>query len=165
MPELSGFDVLKKIRAHPIFQHLPVIILTASSDAENKLKALELEATDFLSKPVDPSELVLRVRNTLGAKAYMDQLAYYDPLTKLPNRQMFMERLEWSLKWSKRDKSLLSLLSIQLDQLDKISDTLGHIAGDDVLTQVARRIEGVVRSIDMLGHFKIEDESDVNLFV
>ena len=78
MPEIPGFDILKQIRAHPLMSHLPVIILTSSSDATTKLKALDLGATDFLSKPVDPSELILRVRNTLAAKAYQNQLAYYD---------------------------------------------------------------------------------------
>ena len=98
MPQMSGFDILKAVRAHPKLNHLPVIILTSSSDNQDKLLALDLGATDFLAKPVDPSELRLRVRNTLAAKAYMDHLAYYDPLTKLPNRHLFMERLEWGFE-------------------------------------------------------------------
>jgi putative two-component system response regulator len=77
MPKLSGFDVLAAMRSDSHLQRIPVIILTASSDTDNKLHALELGATDFLAKPVDPSELVLRVRNTLTAKAYQDQLANY----------------------------------------------------------------------------------------
>ena len=82
MPEVSGFDILTAVRAHPKFKYLPVIILTASTDTQNKLGALDLGATDFLAKPLDQSELGLRVRNTLAAKAYQDQLAYYDALTK-----------------------------------------------------------------------------------
>ena len=89
MPEVSGFDILKAVRVHPKLKHLPVIVLTSSSDYRDKLAALDLGATDFLAKPVDPSELQLRVRNTLAAKAYMDQLAFYDPLTKLPNQWLF----------------------------------------------------------------------------
>ncbi len=77
MPKLTGFDVLAAMRSDLNLQHIPVIILTAASDTDNKLQALELGATDFLTKPVDPSELVLRVRNTLTAKAYQDQLANY----------------------------------------------------------------------------------------
>ena len=83
MPEVSGFDILSAVRAHPKFKYLPIIILTASTDTQNKLKALDLGATDFLAKPLDSSELGLRVRNTLAAKAYQDQLAFYDSLTKL----------------------------------------------------------------------------------
>ena len=70
MPEVTGFEILQQVRAHSRLSHLPVIILTSSSDAATKLQALDQGATDFLAKPVDPSELTLRVRNTLAARAY-----------------------------------------------------------------------------------------------
>ena len=164
MPQVSGFDILKAVRAHPKLNHLPVIILTSSSDNQDKLLALDLGATDFLAKPVDPSELRLRVRNTLAAKAYMDHLAYYDSLTKLPNRHLFMERLEWGLASARRNNENLALLSIELDKFDKISDTLGLLAGDDVLRQLTRRIKEVVRGVDLLGHFETDEYVPVNLF-
>jgi diguanylate cyclase (GGDEF)-like protein len=164
MPQVSGFDILKAIRTHPKLKHLPVIILTSSSDNQDKLAALDLGATDFLAKPVDPSELRLRVRNTLAAKAYMDQLAYYDSLTQLPNRYLFMERLEWSLKAARRSGEKLALLNIELDQFNKISDTLGLVAGDHVLRQLTLRIKEVVRGVDLLGHFAIDEYAPVNLF-
>jgi diguanylate cyclase (GGDEF)-like protein len=164
MPQVSGFDILKAVRAHPKLKHLPVIILTSSSDNQDKLLALDLGATDFLAKPVDPSELRLRVRNTLAAKAYLDQLAYYDPLTKLPNRHLFMERLEWGLASARCNNENLALLSIELDKFDKISDTLGLLAGDDMLRQLTRRIKEVVRGVDLLGHFETDEYAPVNLF-
>jgi diguanylate cyclase (GGDEF)-like protein len=113
---------------------------------------------------VDPSELQLRVRNTLAAKAYMDQLAFYDPLTKLPNRHLFMEQLEWGLNAARRNGENLALLSIELDQFKKISDTVGLSAGDEVLRQLAWRIKEIVRVIDLLGHFEMDEASPVNLF-
>ncbi|MGB5615434.1 MAG: EAL domain-containing protein [Desulfobacterales bacterium] len=164
MPQMSGFDILKAVRAHPKLNHLPVIILTSSSDNQDKLLALDLGATDFLAKPVDPSELRLRVRNTLAAKAYMDHLAYYDPLTKLPNRHLFMERLEWGLASARRNNENLALLSFELDKFDKISNTLGLLAGDDVLRQLTQRIMEVVRGVDLLGHFETDEYVPVNLF-
>ena len=105
-------------------KHLPVIILTAATDTENKLKALDLGATDFLAKPLDQSELGLRVRNTLAAKAYQDQLAYYDALTKLPNRNLFLEDLSWALKTARLYNERLALLSIEIDNFDKVNDTI-----------------------------------------
>jgi diguanylate cyclase (GGDEF)-like protein len=164
MPQVSGFDILKAVRAHPRLKHLPIIVLTSSSDYRDKLAALDLGATDFLAKPVDPSELQLRVRNTLAAKAYMDQLAFYDPLTKLPNRHLFMEQLEWGLNAARRNGENLALLSIELDQFKKISDTVGLSAGDEVLRQLAWRIKEIVRVIDLLGHFEVDEASPVNLF-
>ena len=74
MPEVSGLDILAAMHGDERFEHTPVIVLTSSSDASRKLGALELGATDFLAKPVDPSELVLRLRNNLAIKAYQDRL-------------------------------------------------------------------------------------------
>ena len=105
MPHLSGFDVLKAMREDPSLKYLPVVVLTSSTDAENKLKALEYGATDFLGKPVDPSELVLRLRNTLAAKAYQDNLAFTDSLTGLPNRKWFDRELANVLKSVTKSKS------------------------------------------------------------
>ncbi len=164
MPEVSGFEILQALRARDKFKHLPVLILSSSSDNADKLQALDLGATDLLSKPVDPSELQLRVRNTLAAKAYQDQLAFYDPLTKLPNRHLFLEQLDWTLKSAQRNQDAFALLSIELDQFDKINDSLGLYTGDDVLRQLAGRIAGIVRISDLLGHCNIEGESAVNLF-
>ena len=66
MPGLSGFDVLTQVRGNRRLRFTPVIVLTAATGPEAKLRALQLGATDFLSKPVDESELVLRLRNTLA---------------------------------------------------------------------------------------------------
>jgi diguanylate cyclase (GGDEF)-like protein len=164
MPEVSGFDILSAVRAHPKFKYLPVIILTASTDTENKLKALDLGATDFLGKPLDQSELGLRVRNTLAAKAYQDQLAYYDDLTKLPNRHLFLEDLSWALKTTKRHNEKLALLSIEIDNFDKINDTMGLSAGDEVLRLVARRIQKVIREVDVLGRSADDEGARMALF-
>ncbi len=164
MPEVSGFEILTKVRANPIFKHLSLIVLTSSDDTETKLKALELGATDFLAKPVDPSELLLRLRNTLGAKAYMDQLAYFDPLTKLPNRHRFFERFDWALKKAKRHNDNVALLHIELDNFNKINDTIGLEAGDEILFLVARRIESVIRDTDILWNDSGDDEEMVNVF-
>lgn len=77
MPEVSGIDILRVMKITPDLSTIPVIILTASPDPALKTKALELGATDFLAKPVDPSELVLRVKNVLAAKTHFDMLAKY----------------------------------------------------------------------------------------
>ncbi len=74
MPNVDGIEILKQIRSIDKFQHLPVLILTANSEADIKLKCLELGATDFLVKPVDPMELAPRVRNALKMKSYQDRL-------------------------------------------------------------------------------------------
>lgn len=74
MPDVNGLDVLAAIRADKELAHIPVVMLTAVDDRDIKHKALALGATDFLSKPVDPSELISRVRNVLEVKAHHDHL-------------------------------------------------------------------------------------------
>ena len=164
MPEVSGFDILSEVRSHPKLKHLPILILTAATDTETKLNALELGATDFLAKPVDSSELRLRIRNTLAAKAYLDQLAYYDSLTKLPNRQLFLERSEWTLKEAKRHNYHCALLQIELDNFQRISDTVGLSAGDEILCEITSRIQKMIRETDVLGHVSDKTADDMQLF-
>jgi putative two-component system response regulator len=75
MPQVSGLDILRLLRADEQSQRIPVLILTARTDAATKKAALDLGATDFLPKPVDPNDLLPRVRNALLAKAYEDRLS------------------------------------------------------------------------------------------
>jgi diguanylate cyclase (GGDEF)-like protein len=152
MPEINGYEVLSSIRSSTNYQHLPVIILTASTEPGDKLKALELGATDFLSKPVDASELVLRVRNTLFVKTYQDQLAYYDSLTGLPNMKLFIERLAWGIELSKRERVPLMVLEIGLNKFRQVNETLGMYTGDEVLKAIAERLSALIRSCDFIGH-------------
>ncbi len=65
MPDMDGFDVFRLIRETERFQRLPVIFVTARDDEEHKMKGLQLGATDYITKPYSPNELVARVRNTL----------------------------------------------------------------------------------------------------
>jgi putative two-component system response regulator len=77
MPEISGLEILEQLHADPELRHLPVIVLSASSDPGAKRRALALGATDFLSKPAEFVELVARVQNCLAVKAYDDHLKSY----------------------------------------------------------------------------------------
>ena len=77
MPQVCGFYILATVRLDPPLRHMPVIILTAANSPESRFRALELGVNEFLGKPVDSSELLLRLRNTLAAKALRDHLASY----------------------------------------------------------------------------------------
>ena len=153
MPGLNGFDLLRLIRLDARLRYTPVIVLTAASDAASKLRALELGATEFLAKPVDPSELTIRVRNSLVFKVYQDRLANDDPLTGLPNRRVFVEQLRQALARAQRNKRLLAMLHLNLDRFRQINDTLGHGAGDMLLAAVAERLRQATRANhSMLGN-------------
>jgi len=164
MPEVSGFDILALLRNETELSHIPVIILTSSSDAETKLKALDLGATDFLAKPVDPSELSLRVRNTLAAKAYQDQLTYYDALTHLPNSHLFGDRMSWATTRAKREGTRLTLLHLVFDSFKRVVDTLGPKTGDNVLKQIATRLNSALHEPESASREVSDASARVELF-
>jgi len=140
MPEVSGFDILTAIRKIPETKQIPVVVLTSSSDAQTKLQALQLGATDFLAKPVDASELALRLRNTLTALAYQQRLLNFDTLTELPNRLRFTSVL-CGLLQSARDKGEhFALVLININRFKAINDSLGPDRGDEVLRAFSQRL-------------------------
>lgn len=84
------------------------------------------------------------------ATAKINQLAYYDNLTGLPNRVSFMDRLQQSLAFASRNGEQVCLMFLDLDNFKDVNDTLGHAMGDKLLTEVARRLESCVRESDLL---------------
>ena len=140
MPEVTGFDILEKIRNHEQTSQLPVVVLTSSDDSETKLKVLNLGATDFLAKPVDPSELALRLRNTLAARAYQNQIINFDGLTGLPKSDLFNSTAA-KLFDRINEKGLKSaLFYINPVRFKVINDTFGREAGDSFLNKLSKRI-------------------------
>ena len=145
MPEVTGLDILESMGMDEDMQYIPSIIITAATDSETKLRALELGATDVLNKPVDASELALRVRNTLATKANQDRLMKFDALTGLPNRRFFMLQFANALSRTRESSSSLALLYMDLDNFKKINDTLGNTTADGLLKGVAKRLESWLR--------------------
>lgn len=151
MPGKTGYDILFELSTDNVARHIPVIVLTVSSDSESKLRALEMGATDFLAKPVDASELVLRLRNTLTVKAYQDRLAKYDHLTGLPNRKLFQERVQWAFRQHQLHNHQMNIMHFGVDRLRVINNTMSSWIGDEVLTQIATRLN------DLVADHKLED--------
>jgi diguanylate cyclase (GGDEF)-like protein len=148
MPGLSGFEVLRQVRADPQLQQVPVIVMTSASDARTKLRVLELGATDFLEKPVDPSELVLRLRNTLAFKAYRDRSAWFDMLTGLPNRRLLSSQVGRALRRRAVDGDCCALLLVEVGRLRQLAETIGQRSADQALVSIASRLQDAVRAGD-----------------
>jgi diguanylate cyclase (GGDEF)-like protein/PAS domain S-box-containing protein len=85
---------------------------------------------------------------TVAARAQIEQLAYNDSLTGLPNRVRLGERIEFAISLARRDGSRFAVLFIDLDRFKQINDSLGHMFGDQVLIEVAQRITGCLRRVD-----------------
>jgi diguanylate cyclase len=148
MQGLCGLEILERMRCDESLRYIPVIGLSSCGDAHVKLKALELGAAEILSRPLDTTELVLRVRNSLVFKVYQDRLANEDPLTGLPNRRVFLERLRAVLHGARPGGGLQALLHIGMDRFKQINGSLGDKAGDQLLGAIALRLQSSLRRSD-----------------
>jgi diguanylate cyclase (GGDEF)-like protein len=146
MPRVSGMDILAAMRDDAQLRYVPVIVLTSSTDPQVKLKALALGAMDFLSKPVDPSELGLRIRNTLAASAYREYLSQHDALTGLPNKQCYREQVAEVLAAAQAAGNDGALVHVGVDALGRINDALGRTVGDQLLQRIAKRLASCVQT-------------------
>ena len=140
MPRMSGFELLEAIRADRTLRYIPVIVLTAADGAEAKLRALRLGATDFLAKPVDESELVLRVRNTLAFHGYYRHVLDFDAVTGLPHPRLFDRGLTEMLRCHDPASGLVALFSVQLPECRQLRETVDQTLADSLAKVMAQRL-------------------------
>lgn len=152
MPDVSGFDLCRTMKSDPELCMIPIIFLTGSTGAEDKVRGLDLGAVDYISKPFDAFELRARVRAALRTKHLQDLLIEYaqiDPLTSLPNRRALQERL--AQEWDRllRHGGRVAFVMADLDHFKRVNDTYGHSIGDRVLQEAARVLQGQCRKVDL----------------
>jgi two-component system, cell cycle response regulator len=160
MPDLSGFDVCRTLKADADLCMIPVVFLSGSGTAEDKARGLDLGAIDYVSKPFDAFELQARVRAALRTKRLQDLLiehAHVDPLTGLPNRRALMVRLQQEWARIQRHGGSLALVMGDIDHFKKINDAYGHSIGDRVLQEVAQVLAGQCREIDLPARYGGEE--------
>ena len=171
MPEMDGMEVLRRLRQRFSASLLPVIMVTAKTQSEDIVEALNAGANDYVTKPVDFSIVLARVSNQVARRraeaaiqkanelllnemTHLEQrialekkiahLAHHDMLTGLPNRFAFDAKLNAARKFAKESGSQLSLLFIDLDGFKNVNDALGHAVGDEFLKVAAARLTDVV---------------------
>lgn len=152
MPEHTGLDLCRRLKAEPATRNIPVIFLTASNDIETKVHGFDLGAVDYVTKPFHPAELRARVRAALRMKRAQDLLTekiQIDALTGLRNRAFFDERLSTEVETSLRRARALSLVMLDLDHFKRLNDDFGHPFGDNVLQRVGDLLVRHVRPTDL----------------
>src|SRR5918997_796041 len=150
LPDSQGLDTVEQVRtAAP---RAPIVVLSGLDDEETALQALQSGAQDYLVKGQGDGNLIARaIRYAIERKRAEEELAYmaqYDSLTGLANRALFRDRLEQALARAERNGNLVALMFLELDRFKAVNDTLGHSYSDELLKEVARRVEGRVRESD-----------------
>jgi len=140
MPHLTGFELLEQIRGDRKLRYTPVIVLTAATGADAKLRALQLGVTDFLSKPVDESELVLRLRNTLAFHQYHTRMINYDSVTGLPMRRLFDATLNEVSARQRLVGGVIALLLVHVPECRQLRESAGERAADELARTVTQRL-------------------------
>lgn len=171
MPGMSGLEVCRRIRQMPQGGSIPIMIVTGSDDRKSIDQGFEAGATQYKTKPVNWSLLgrdvqyMLRASNAFNAlKRQEDRLrylAYYDPLTSLPNRRSFTEQLSRIIKRSQRRNSNAALMFIDLDHFKRINDSIGHGRGDRLLVEIAKRLTVELREDDAINYFSEDHPESV----
>ncbi len=152
MPTMDGYEVCRRLKADPRTATIPIIFLSAKCESDDIIRGLELGAVDFLTKPLQLGELKARIGSVCRMLTLQEELtaqANTDPLTGLPNRTLLMDRLATIIERAKRrENGLFAVLYLDLDHFKEVNDILGHQYGDQLLIEVAERLQTCVRSVD-----------------
>ena len=157
MPEVSGFDICRMVRAAPEWKDLPLLLITARLGTDTRIAAFEAGADDYLPKPVVREELMARIRLRLERITLARERAQRDPLTGLLLRRPFTMAVQARLAESRRHGRPLSLAIIDLDHFKAINDTHGHLVGDRVLSVFGTMLGTRYRAEDIRGRWGGEE--------
>ena len=152
LPDSTPEASLKQLVASA--PHTPVVVLVNSDDDAVALELLKLGAQDSLVRGRADGALVLKTLRYAIERKESDQhltyLSHYDRLTGLANRELFRDRLHQAMTRAERSGQVIALLFLDLDRFKAVNDTLGHLAGDELLIEVAGRLKKSVRRSDTI---------------
>ncbi|WP_266095109.1 GGDEF domain-containing response regulator [Aliarcobacter cibarius] len=132
MPKMNGYEVCKNLKNSEKTKNIPIIFVTARNSETDEEEGLNLGAIDYITKPFNKTIVKLRVRNHIKLKEKTDlleQLSMYDGLTNIKNRRFFDEIFEKSYYESRRKKTNLALMMIDIDFFKPYNDNYGHGKG------------------------------------
>jgi len=173
MPGISGLDLVPRILERA--PETVVVMISGEQGIESAIEAMRAGAFDYITKPIDIRHVIAAVNRALNhhqllvdARRYenhleemvkdrtaeVEHLAYYDPLTDLPNRNLLADRCTQALGIAQRDQHQVGLMLVSLDRFKKIAESLSHEAGNIVLREVAHRLRSCIRDGDTVAHLE-----------
>lgn len=162
LPIVSGLEVVRRLKqdARRTGEWLPVLFLAARSDVTARIEGLRAGAEDFLGRPYDPLELLARVEALLRTRRFFDEAhrgraeleeyAIHDRLTGLYNQRYLTQRLDEEFRRAAKLNEPMSLLAIDLDELERVNSRFGRGAGDRLLEACARAVSTSCRDLDLV---------------
>jgi diguanylate cyclase (GGDEF)-like protein len=155
LPGVDEIGSIEQIRSAA--PEIPIVVLTERADEAQALLAIRAGAQDYLIKSeLYPFRLARSVRYAIERKRFetrLARLALHDPLTGLPNRALFLDRLTVALDRARRTNASIAVLFLDVDHFKQINDTLGHAAGDRLLKELAGRLRSMLRPMDTVARF------------
>lgn len=167
MPGMDGVEVCRRVRAVGKEPYIYVLLLTAKTESGDLVEGMEAGADDYVTKPFDAHELRVRLRagrrildlqeELVQAREALRRQATHDGLTGVWNRTAIMENLRRELARGSREMSPVAVLLADLDHFKQVNDGHGHMAGDEVLREAARRMQSGLRRYDSIGRYGGEE--------
>lgn len=148
MPGMDGYETCSQLKQQAKTQHIPVIFVTGLDDEEDETLGFALGAVDYITKPIRPNILRMRVAAQLQLKARRDQLeqmADTDVLTCLANRRHFEVVMQKEWNRALRFSTPLNLVMVDVDYFKQFNDCYGHVAGDECLKAIACSLNASLR--------------------
>ncbi|MHC5858676.1 two-component system response regulator [Nostoc sp.] len=215
MPEVDGYEICQTFKAWELTADIPVIFISALDDVFDKVKAFRVGGVDYITKPFEFQEVLVRVQNQLALRSarleilklnveledrvkertselettlqklqqeihsrqklqsQLLDIALHDSLTGLPNRVLFIRRLENALNRAKQESSYqFAVLFLDCDRFKVVNDSLGHLVGDELLIGIACRLQACLIPIDALARLGgdefgilLENITDINIAI
>ena len=153
MPELSGVELCRVMRADPNWSQIPVLFLTARTDAESIRTVFAAGADDWVSKPLVDAELIARIANRIERSRLLRRMAELDPLTGTANQRTSAEAVERSLGVAGPLGQPLSVAIIDIDRMKSVNDRFGYGAGDEVVSRIGHLLLRSFVGDDVVGRW------------
>jgi diguanylate cyclase (GGDEF)-like protein len=167
MPGIDGLEVCRRVRQGKREPYIYMLLLTARTARQDLLDGMDAGADDYVTKPYDTHELRVRIRagrrilelqtELVKAREALRDQATRDGLTGVWNRNALFEVIGRELARSARERLPLAVVMADLDRFKDVNDVYGHLAGDAVLREAARRMSGCMRPYDAIGRYGGEE--------
>jgi diguanylate cyclase (GGDEF)-like protein len=168
LPKVNGYELIAAVKESEAGKDIPIIVISASrTEVVDKIKGLNIGASDYVIKPFDGRELLARItvfirlqdlQSELKEKnALLEKMSMTDELTGLYNRRYFYDHINMQIALAKRHTYAIACLLIDIDHFKNINDTYGHDVGDKVLKGAANVMKGKMRGGEVLARFGGEE--------